>query len=181
MDDHRAMREERFTRLYDALFAEVRAYAWRRAPDVADDVVAETFTIAWRRLDDLPAEPLPWLIGVARNVLLNLQRGERRRREREVFCAGADVVPSFAVAVEDRAALAAALRRLPARDREILLLAAWEHLDRAALATALGCSKATAAVRLFRAKKRLAAALADTEPRPGLIPADASRRLPDEC
>jgi len=181
MDDDRVPREERFTCLYDAYYSDVRAYAWRRGPDTADDVVAETFTTAWQRLDSLPAEPLPWLIGVARNVLLNLQRGERRRREREMRCAESDVTPSFAGAIEARSSLGAALQTLPERDREILLLAAWERLDRPGLAAVLGCTKATVAVRLFRARKRLAAALADAEARPGIVTADSRGRLPDEC
>ena len=72
MERDRPAAEERFTRLFDAHYAAVRAYAWRRGPDSADDIVAETFTIAWQRLDSLPAEPLPWLIGTARHVRLNL-------------------------------------------------------------------------------------------------------------
>jgi RNA polymerase sigma-70 factor (ECF subfamily) len=180
MDDDRLAREERFTRLYDAHYQAVRAYVWRREPDTADDVVAETFTIVWQRLDGMPAEPLPWLIGVARNVRLNVQRGERRRRERETHCAGSAVAPSFADAVEARSSLRDALERLPERDREILLLAAWERLDRAALAAALGCSRATATVRLFRARKRLAAALAEAEAPPHICPTDARGRLLDE-
>ena len=117
MDDERKRREERFTLLYDAHKSAVRAYAWRRGPDTADDVVAETFSVAWQRLDDVPADPLPWLIGVARNARLNLMRGERRRRAREARCASEDVVPSFAGAVEARAALRATLQRLTERDR----------------------------------------------------------------
>jgi RNA polymerase sigma-70 factor (ECF subfamily) len=180
MDDDRATREERFTRLYNAHHSDVRAYAWRRGPDTADDVVAETFTIAWQRLERVPEEPLPWLIGVARNVLLNLQRGERRRREREMRCAEADVAPSFAGAVETGSSLGVALQGLPERDREILLLAAWERLDRAGLAEVLGCTKASVAVRLFRARKRLAAALAAAEAHPQLCPTDVRGRLLDE-
>ena len=178
MDDDRGTREERFTRLYDAHYSDVRAYAWRRGPDTADDVVAETFTIAWQRLDSLPAEPLPWLIGVARNVLLNLQRGERRRREREVRCAETDVAPSFASAIEAGASLGVALQGLPERDREILLLAAWERLDRAALAAALGCSKATAAVRLFRARKRLGGRTGRCRSAPAIVPHRRTREAP---
>jgi RNA polymerase sigma factor (sigma-70 family) len=181
LDDERKRREARFTRLYDAHKSAVRSYAWRRGPDTADDVVAETFMIAWQRLDDVPADPLPWLIRVARNVRLNLRRGARRRRERDAHCASDDVVPSFAGDVEARAALRAALQRLSERDREILLLAAWERLDGQALAAVLGCSRAAAAVRLFRARRRLAAAMAaaETEPcRP--LPTDARGRLLDE-
>jgi RNA polymerase sigma-70 factor (ECF subfamily) len=180
MDDDRQTREASFTRLYAAHSSAVRAYAWRREPDTADDIVAETFTIAWQRLDKMPADPLPWLIGVARKVRLNMRRGELRRREREIRCADPAVVPSFAGAVEDRAALRAALLRLPGGDRELLLLAAWECLDRSALATVLGCSRATAAVRLFRARKRLAAAMADAEAQPCTFPTKTQGRLLDE-
>jgi RNA polymerase sigma-70 factor (ECF subfamily) len=183
MDDDRLAREERFTHLFDAHYSAVRAYAWRREPDSADDVVAETFTIAWQRLESLPVEPLPWLIGIARNVRLNLRRGEHRRREREMRCYEPTVAPSFAGAVEARASLHDALQRVSERDREVLLLAAWERLDRAGLAAALGCSKATAAVRLSRARKRLAAALADAdaqEPGPCVLPSPEGRLL-DEC
>jgi len=163
MNDHAQAREERFTELFDAHYSAVRAYAWRRDPDGADDVVAETFALAWQRLDAIPDEALPWLIGVARNVRLNRDRGERRRRERERQAARDDAVPSFLEALEAHSALADALGRLSPADREILLLAAWERLDRAGLAAALGCSKTAAAVRLFRARRRLATALVAAE------------------
>jgi RNA polymerase sigma factor (sigma-70 family) len=153
-------REARFTSLYEAHYPAVRAYAWRREPDTADDVVAETFTLAWQRLDRLPAEPLPWLIGIARNVRLNQERGERRRRDRELRSVQTDGdAPSFMDGLELRSSLTDAFRRLPERDREVLLLAAWERLDRTGLATALGCSKTAAGVRLHRARRRLADAL----------------------
>jgi DNA-directed RNA polymerase specialized sigma24 family protein len=45
-------REDRFTALYARHCGAVRAFAWRRGPDEADDVVAETFLVAWRRLDE---------------------------------------------------------------------------------------------------------------------------------
>jgi RNA polymerase sigma-70 factor (ECF subfamily) len=180
MDETSAKREQRFTRLYDACYSPVRAYAWRREPDMADDVVAETFTIAWQDLDRVPAEPLPWLLGVARNVLRNLRRSERRRREREARVAS-DVIPSPAGALEQSSPLASALRRLPERDREILLLVAWEDLDRVDLAVALGCSRATAAVRLFRARRRLAAMIGRPGPSIRAVPADSEGGLVDDC
>ena len=184
MERERLRSEQRFTRIFDAHYSAVRAYAWRRGPDSADDVVAETFTIAWQRLADVPAEPRPWLIGIARNVRLNQERSERRRREREMRSAVSAVVPSLAGAVEERASLGAALRRVSERDREILLLAAWESLDRAALAVALGCSRSAASVRLFRARRRLAAALADTarrEAQANVSPRDPEGSLADDC
>jgi RNA polymerase sigma-70 factor (ECF subfamily) len=56
--------------------------------------------------------------------------------------------------------LLGALARLSDRDREILLLVAWEDLDPASAASALGCSRATFAVRLHRARRRLGTAIA---------------------
>ena len=74
-DDHR-----RFTEMYDECRQRVWAYVVSRAGrQVADEVVSETFAIAWRRLDDLPEQPLPWLIGVARNVLRENIRAQARR------------------------------------------------------------------------------------------------------
>jgi RNA polymerase sigma-70 factor (ECF subfamily) len=51
--------------------------------------------------------------------------------------------------------LAAALRRLSQGDREALLLCYWEELEPAQIAQVMGCSRATMAVRLHRARLRL--------------------------
>src|SRR4051812_46392002 len=77
--ERKSTRAERFERLYDEHLEAVRRYVWRRDPSIADDVVAETFLVAWRRLDDVPESARPWLIGVARNVRLNLRRGRQRQ------------------------------------------------------------------------------------------------------
>jgi len=52
------------------------------------------------------------------------------------------------------------LMELGERDREVLLLSAWESLVPAQIAMVLGCSRTTAAVRLHRARRRLARAVA---------------------
>jgi RNA polymerase sigma-70 factor (ECF subfamily) len=136
----------------------VRAYAWRRGPAVADDVVAETFLVAWRRIDDVPSgHSLPWLLAVARNVRLNLHRGERRRSalaERLQLTVGPWPQPD---APDQR--LATALAELPELDREVLLLDAWDGLDNTAIAVARGCSRASVAVRKSRARRKLEALL----------------------
>ena len=156
-------REGVFNALYDAHYASVRAYAWRRDPAFADDIVAETFLVAWRRLGDIPAEaPLPWLLGVSRNAFLNIQRGERRRRKRELNEAtSASQTHETSSPPEDFAESGSGvwriLQQLPAGDREVLLLVAWEGLDRAAVAKVLGCSRANVALRLHRARRRFQA------------------------
>ena len=168
-------REERFNRLYTEHVEEVRRYVWRRDPGLTDDVLAETFIVAWRRLDDVPADARPWLIGVARNVRLNLRRAGRRQEavsQRLVAAAGSAVVDLPHVDDDLRAALAA----LSEMDREVLLLSCWEDLDRRSVARALGCSERTASVRLHRARKRFAAAYR-AAPNPALIPGGA----PDAC
>src|SRR3974390_45179 len=72
----------RFSALYRDSYGAIHAYAARRAGfEAADEITAETFLVAWRRFDALPAEPLPWLYGVARNVLLR-HHSEQARRQR---------------------------------------------------------------------------------------------------
>jgi RNA polymerase sigma-70 factor (ECF subfamily) len=173
-------REDRFTALYARHYRAVRAYAWRRGPDEADDVVAETFLVAWRRLEELPDDCLPWLFAVARNVRLNMARQERRRRSREERGASTQAPEPFTASLENGSALQSGLARLSEPDREVLMLAAWESLDRAQMAQALGCSKAAAAVRLHRARRRLAAVLA-TDAARSRLNLDRSRGGLDEC
>src|SRR5919197_2878301 len=69
-----------FERLFEENYAAVRAYALRRvAPDSVADVVQETFLVAWRRPQEVPADPLPWLLAVARRVVLREWRSSSRR------------------------------------------------------------------------------------------------------
>jgi RNA polymerase sigma-70 factor, ECF subfamily len=161
-------RNERFERLFREHHAAVRRYALRRAPhDMAGDVVAETFLVAWRRLDDVPADPLPWLFGVARRVLANARRSADRGLALERRLAAA-AVPAGLVDPGERAGEAeiarAALAHLSERDRETLMLVAWDGLSSARAARAAGCTRTAFAVRLHRARARLAAQLASLEP-----------------
>lgn len=162
-------REERFNRLHEEHFESIRRYAWRRDPSLADDIVSETFLVAWRRIEDVPADAAPWLFGVARHVRLNLQRSARRRNAVVGKLQPADVGIEPAEPADDPAGVRDALAALSERDREILLLHAWEGLDRRQIAAALGCSVANVSVRLRRARQRFTVALsADARP-----PADA--------
>src|ERR1022692_987317 len=61
---------ERFASLYDQFYRNVLRYALQHAEqDSAEDVASDVFLVAWRRLADIPEPPLPWLLGVARNLL----------------------------------------------------------------------------------------------------------------
>jgi len=167
--------EERFTALYVEQLEAVRRYVWRREPAACDDVVAETFLVAWRRLETAPADARPWLIGIARNVLLNARRSARRRDALSRRLAARTPRIHADNASREAELVATALATLNEKDREVLLLCAWEQLDRAAIAKVLGCSMANVSVRLHRARRRLEAALADTgRAHQALIPGGSS-------
>lgn len=160
------MELERVGRL-ERLFADhgqaVRAYALRRIDSgTADDIVSEVFVVAFRRLEEIPQEPLPWLLATTRRVLANYRRATGRR---EALTAQLTALHAgvWRDDIDGERDLLAGLVRLNDRDREILLLVAWEDLDPSSAAAALGCSRATFAVRLHRARRRLAAAMAQAE------------------
>lgn len=166
-----ATRNERFESIFREHHAAVRSYALRRAPrDMAPDVVAETFLVAWRRLDDVPADPVPWLYGVARRVLANARRSADRGLALERRLATAAVPAGLGdpgERVGEAELVRAALARLSERDRETLMLVAWEGLSPTRASRAAGCTRAAFAVRLHRARARLAAQLASLEPPAG--------------
>lgn len=164
--------EERFTALYRAHYGDVLRYACRRTdPDTARDVVADVFLVAWRRLSCVPANPAqvqPWLYGVARRTLANSDRSRRRSehlatRLSHAIPAGGQL-PDLADSVAERGRLRQALDRLRPADQEALRLVGWEELDLAGAAVAMGCSRAAMAVRLHRARRRLATELRALEP-----------------
>ena len=159
----RAAAEERFDGVFCHLDAVAR-YARRRGARDPDDVAAECMTIAWRRLDDVPVEdPLPWLLGCARRIVLTHSRRERGRVPLEGVGE-----PLFAAPepVGLDAALSEALASLGDLDREALLLVAWEDLTPAQAAQALGINPVAFRVRLHRARRRCSSALDSRLARP---------------
>jgi len=146
-----------FERIYREHSSAVFRFALRRVGAAgAQDAVAETFLVAWRRQDEIVGDPLPWLLGVARRVCANQLRGRTRQAAlgERIAASGTD-----SVALESSDVLAPALqalRELSVRDREVLMLVAWDGLTNAQAAAVVGCSVATFAVRLHRARRRLA-------------------------
>ncbi|MFD6133752.1 RNA polymerase sigma factor [Isoptericola sp. NPDC060257] len=114
--DGAAARRERLSALWSAHAVRVQAYLWRHTdPDMAQDVLSETFLVAWRRLDDE-------LAALAASAPLP------------------EAAPE-ALAVE-RDALLRGLARLGEREREAILLVAWDGLAPADAADVAGCSTA---------------------------------------
>jgi RNA polymerase sigma-70 factor (ECF subfamily) len=145
----------------------MRFAARRTDPQSARDVTAETFLAAWRRLDTVPrTKELAWLYTVARNMLVHELRGKARRsRLSDRLRAQPHPQPGDpADAVVARLHAQRLLEALPPKDREVLQLVEWEHLDSNTAAQVVGCTAATFRVRLHRARRRLAAAVDDDAP-----------------
>jgi len=151
---------------FEQLFRETRtdllAYIMRRSQSAEDaaDLLAETYLIAWQKLDAIPAGERArlWLFGVARNLLL---KGASRLRSRHALVERLaaelrSAHPPPAPVEDDRSsALRAALAALPERDREILMLTAWEGLTPKQIATVVGTPVNIVRVRLHRVRRRL--------------------------
>jgi RNA polymerase sigma factor (sigma-70 family) len=158
---------ERFAGLYDRYYRNVLRYALQHADQgSAEDVASEAFLIAWRQLPDVPEPALPWLLGVARNLLRKQAgAGVRRRLLADRVAAlttQADVLAWDAgEQVVERTAALDVLASLPGRDVETLTLITWHGLDITAAAAVVGCSPRAFTVRLHRARRRLASALHD--------------------
>ncbi len=166
-------RDEVFRHLYAEHFSAVLGYALRRVdrPEDAADVAADTFLVVWRRLGHVPVgeETRPWLYGVARRVLANQRRGAGRRatlgqRLRDEL---RTVVPDSSDEVVQQADVTTAMRRLSARDQEVLELHLWEGLEPREIAEVLGLTTVVVRPRLSRARARLRALLGNDPPPPG--------------
>jgi RNA polymerase sigma-70 factor, ECF subfamily len=153
---------KRFTAMYDDHRMRVWAYAASRVgTEAADEVVSETFMVAWRRFAEMPPASLPWLLGVARNVIRDSVRAQVRRDSLAAELRRWAEAPQSDVAdgVIDRMTMLRALAELPDADREVLTLVAWQGLTPREAAQVIGCTAPALRVRLHRARKRLAAAL----------------------
>jgi RNA polymerase sigma-70 factor (ECF subfamily) len=159
-----------FERVFADCYEPVVRYVARRvASDAVQDVVSETFLVAWRRFGDAKGEPLPWLLGIARRTAANHRRGSARRDAlRERLSANAPAAPAIELGNED-ARLAEALATLPERDREAVMLVAWDGLEHRVAAAVMGCSTGAFTVRMHRARGKLERALASTESTPADI------------
>lgn len=165
----RELAQVRYGRLYRDQGRAILAYALRRVegPEDAADVVAETFLVAWRRLDEVPVGDggRLWLYAVARRVIANLRRAERRRTR-----LGQRLAESVRIELASRPAPAGegaevlrAMGELGDDDRELLLLVSWEELSPGEAAKVLGISSLAARSRLHRARRRLRTLLEQRE------------------
>ena len=129
---------------------------------------AQTFVEAFRsrhRFEFERSDARPWLFG----IVANLSRRHRRTEARRLRAyARLDVAPTPVTDIDARvdahalgSRLAGALRAIPGRDRDALLLFAWADLSYEEIGDALGIPIGTVRSRISRARTRLRAALAD--------------------
>jgi RNA polymerase sigma-70 factor, ECF subfamily len=109
----------------------------------------------------VPPDPKGWLLAVARRVLANQRRATARRTA--LTASAAATMSPTAGAGEGDARVLRALAKLSERDRDLLLLAAWDGLTAEEIAAVVGCSRAAAKVRLHRARRRLQRKLAELD------------------
>lgn len=161
--DAGAAARARFERTVADVYEPLQRYVRRRAgAATVDDVVADTLLVLWRRLDEVDdATVLLWCYGVARRVLANHRRATARGLRLIDRLSGAArhdefVEPPLDVRLAQGGMVRDALLLLTPDDREVLTLWAWEGLEAREVAMVLGITANAAAIRLHRAKRRLA-------------------------
>ena len=165
---HSAQRQdERFDALYRAHFDAISRYCLRRLPvEDARDATTDVFETAWRKFDRVTDhdELLPWLYGVAHNVIRNRLRSTRRhlrlisRLASQPTSYGTDPADQVLLSKPGRS-VQQAMDRLPESDQEILRLRAYEELTIHEVSLVLECSADAAKKRSSRALQRLRAAV----------------------
>lgn len=161
---------ERFSAIFDRHYDRIAVYVRRRvASDVGDELAAQTFLVAFEqrgRYDRQYRSALPWLYGIATNLLRRHHRTESRRWK-AYATHGAGAPPAVdttdldarADAAVAGPALARSLARLGRADRDTLLLFAWADLTYPEIAAALSIPVGTVRSRINRARRQLSADL----------------------
>lgn len=164
MDDQ----PDSFDEVFSANYALIVRYAERRLPTtfLAEDVAAETFAAAWGRWSRGESVELPWLYRVAANKVVDHYRSTSRRQAIEEALARAAEEARDELDWLDKIALQRALLKLPARDREVIMLTYWEGLSASDIAVVIDASVASVWATLSRARKKLRAALGDSAAQP---------------
>jgi RNA polymerase sigma-70 factor (ECF subfamily) len=147
------------------------ARQWVASRSDAEDIVQEGFIRFWRSqtkagTSDQPAvaEPAAYLYACVKRCALDWQRGQARRRRREMVTARSEAEPLLAGSLEQeerRQAIEAALRSLPENQAEVLIMKIWGSLTFPQIAAALKISENTAASRYRYALARLREQLAE--------------------
>lgn len=169
---------EAFAELFDRYAGMLYRYVSKRlGPEPAEDLVGETFLVAFARrrsYDVAYLDARPWLFGILTKLISRHHRTESARYRAllrtpvdDAVDSPADRVAAGVSAEAARPELAAALAGLSAKDRNVLLLIAWGDLTYEEVAQALDIPIGTVRSRLNRGRRKVRAALGETNPLQG--------------
>jgi RNA polymerase sigma factor (sigma-70 family) len=183
---------ELFGVVFDRHFATIHRYLERRVGrDGADELAGEVFRIAFeqrRRFRPVHESALPWLYGLATNLLLKRWRGDARAARALARLQAASLNGDGELeAAEDRLSMAQtrtqlleALAGLEPGDRDVVVLVAWEELTYEEVASALDIPLGTVRSRLNRARRAFRELFADSGDEPVTLIGKPHERIRDE-
>jgi RNA polymerase sigma-70 factor (ECF subfamily) len=141
------------------------AYSVLRNQADAEDAVQEAFVRVLRHRDSLGEvrDHRVWLIRIVWNIVLDRKRRAKTRPETDDVAELARVLPSTGLSAEEIAAAAqhhahvlGCVDRLPVKERQVLMLSAFEELSSVEIASVLGITESSVRSRLFRARNLMA-------------------------
>ena len=141
------------------------AFSVLRNPADAEDAVQEAFLRVLRHRDTLDEvrDQRVWLIRIVWNIVLDRKRRAKTRPETDDVAELARVLPCEGLSAEERAAAAqhhahvlACVEKLPAKERQVLMLSAFQELTSVEIASVLGITESSVRSRLFRARNLMA-------------------------
>ena len=141
------------------------AFSVLRNPTDAEDAVQEAFLRVLRHRDTLGEirDHRVWLIRIVWNIVLDRKRRAKTRPETDDVSELTRVLPATGLSAEQRAAAAQhhahvlkCVDKLPAREREVMILSAFEELSSVEIAAVLGVTESSVRSRLFRARNLMA-------------------------
>jgi|SRR5580658_3808255 RNA polymerase sigma-70 factor (ECF subfamily) len=152
---------------YAATLYRVAFSVLRNSAD-AEDAVQEAFMRVLRhreRLDEVRDRRV-WLIRIVWNIVLDRKRRAKTRPETDDVSELARVLPAGGLSADQRAMAAQhhahvlqCLEQLPAKERQVLMLSAFEELSSVEIAAVLDITESSVRSRLFRARNLMAGLL----------------------
>jgi RNA polymerase sigma-70 factor (ECF subfamily) len=144
------------------------AFSVLRNPSDAEDAVQEAFLRVLRHRDTLDEvrDQRVWLIRIVWNIVLDRKRRAKTRPETDDVSELARVLPCSGLSAEQIASAAqhhahvlSCLDKLPPKEREVLMLSAFEELTSVEIANVLNITESSVRSRLFRARNLMAGLL----------------------
>src|SRR5580700_11198401 len=134
----------------------------------AEDAVQEAFVRVLRHRDTLHEvrDQRVWLVRIVWNIVLDRKRRSKTRPETDDVADLARVLPAGGLTAEQRASAAqhharvlACVEQLPGKERQVLMLSAFDELSSVEIASVLGITESSVRSRLFRARNLMAGLL----------------------